>query len=385
MVAVTLIILLAAAAFSVDVAYMQLARQDLHIATDAAAKAGVSALSTGGTRQAAIDAAVTYAAANTVGGKALAIDGNNVEVGKVTYSATGYWAFTPNATPLSAVRINVHMADGTTPGAVKLFLAPLIGTSKFYPTMTSTAAFVRNKVCLCFDRSRSMTFDLSGQDERWPSGSGWPNGVPSGLTTTKKQLYPPCQASRWYWLNSAANVYLDALLTQTVQTQVALVTWSNSASSSESYEGATYYSRRSVSFSTATTDSTFVTDYTPIRTALTARGSKTMLGGTEMSTGLQRAIDLFASTDDGLPYNKIIILFSDGLWNSGIDPVTTAQAAANAGIIVHTVGLLSDGNNSTMRNVASQTGGTYYYAPNGAALEEAFERLARNLPVILTQ
>ena len=48
--------------------------------------------------------------------------------------------------------------------------------------MTSTAAFVRNKVCLCFDRSRSMTFDTTGNDESWPtSASGYPYGVPSSV------------------------------------------------------------------------------------------------------------------------------------------------------------------------------------------------------------
>ena len=42
-----------------------------------------------------------------------------------------------------------------------------------------------------------------------------------------------------------------------------------------------------------------------------------MLGGTDMNTGLQEAVDLFAATDDGLPWNKIIILFSDGCYNIG--------------------------------------------------------------------
>lgn len=383
-VAVAIVVLLVAAAFSVDTAYMQLARQDLHIAADAAAKAGVTALSQGGTRQSAIDAAIACAAANTVGGRRLNIDAGNVEIGCVTYASTGYWGFNPNTTPLSAVRITVNMADGTTPGSLKLFFAPFIGTSKFCPTTTATAAFVRNKVCLCFDRSRSMTFDLTGEDEHFPSGTGWPYGVPSSLTTTKKQLYPPCQGSRWYSLSAAANLFLDVLTNCTVQTPVALVTWADSASSSNSYQGATY-TGTDVSFNTADTDCTFVTNYSSIRTAITNRGGKTMLGGTNMSSGLQQAVNLFASTDDGLPYNKIIILFSDGQWNAGSDPLGTAQQAANANIVVHTLGLLNSGDNGTMRNIASATGGMYFYAPDGAALQDALERLARCLPVILTQ
>jgi Flp pilus assembly protein TadG len=384
LVAVTLIILLVAAAFSVDVAFMQLARQELHVATDAAAKAAVTKLSQGGSQGQAKQAAVDCAAANSVGGKALSIDSTNVDLGRVTYSQTGYWTFTKDATPLSAARVTVNMVDGTTAGPVNLFFGRILGTSKFNPLMTSTAAFVRNKVCFCFDRSRSMTFDLSGVDERWPSGTGWPNGVPSSLTTTKKQLYPPCNGSRWASLSSAANLFLDVLGTSSVQTPVALVTWADSASYSSYYQGTTYKTS-SISFNAVDTDSTFVTDYATVRTAITNRGGKTMLGGTNMASGLQRAINLFASTEDGTPWNKIIILFSDGQWNAGTDPIATARTAAGQNIVVHTVGLLSGGDNGTMRNIATTTGGLYFYAPNGASLQSAFEQLARTLPVILTQ
>ena len=55
LVAVSLVLLLVAAAFSVDVAYMHLVREELHIATDAAAKAAVTGLSQGGTSTAAIE------------------------------------------------------------------------------------------------------------------------------------------------------------------------------------------------------------------------------------------------------------------------------------------------------------------------------------------
>ena len=48
LVAVGLVILFAAAAFSVDLAYMFLVREQLHAATDAAAKAAVVVLAQGG-------------------------------------------------------------------------------------------------------------------------------------------------------------------------------------------------------------------------------------------------------------------------------------------------------------------------------------------------
>ena len=57
LVAVTLLILLIAASFSVDIAYMQLARTELRAATDAAARAGAEALSREQSTTAAIKAA----------------------------------------------------------------------------------------------------------------------------------------------------------------------------------------------------------------------------------------------------------------------------------------------------------------------------------------
>ena len=115
-----------------------------------------------------------------------------------------------------------------------------------------------------------------------------------------------------------------------------------------------------------------------------------MLGGTDMNSGLQDAIDLFAATEDGLPWNKIIILFSDGRYTVGYDPVTNAAVnAANADIVVHTVGFLLNGADAanggpTLEAIAAATGGRHYLATDGDSLKAAFEELARTLPVILT-
>jgi Flp pilus assembly protein TadG len=384
LVAVSLIILLVAAAFSVDVAFMQLSRQELHIATDAAAKAAAASLAQGGSPGQAKNAAVDCAAANTVGGKPLSINAGNIDFGQVAYTALGRWEFVRDATPLCAARVSVDMSQGTHAGPIHLFFGRLLGTSTFNPYATSTAACVRNKVCFCFDRSRSMTFDLSGNEEQWPSGNGWPNGVPAGLPILKKQLYPPCNGSRWSSLCSAANLFLDVLGHSSVPTPVALITWSEATSYTAYYQEGTYYNG-ACAFEAVDTDSLFLTEHAALRTALDARGSKTMLGRTNMSAGLQRAIELFNATDDGTPWNKIIILFSDGLWNVGSDPLVMAQTAADAKIVVHTVGLLNGADNGAMRTISTITGGMYFYAPDGASLQSAFEQLARTLPVILTE
>lgn len=407
LVAITLIILLIAAAFSVDVAYMYLVREELHIATDVAAKAAVAELSRGGTKSDAIDQAIAYAAKNSVAGGPLHLTSSDIEVGGVTCVANGRWLFTTDSSQLTAASVTARMTEDTAAGAVNLYFGRLLGVNKFRPTMTSTAAFVRNKVCLCFDRSRSMTFDTSGNSESWPTSShGFPYGVPPAAsrvaignrTYDYRWLYPPCNNSRWYYLSIAANTYLDVLNTMPVETPVALLTWASSTSNSSSrdyrgnyhtYTGETLNTRSSRTYYSGNTlDSTFVTSYDGIRSAITARSGVTMLGGTDMNSGLQRAVDLFAETDDGLSWNKVIVLFSDGRYTVGANPVTHAAAnAADANIVVHTVGFLLDNTGSgdrTLEDIAAATGGQHFSATDGDSLRAAFEELARTLPIILT-
>jgi len=414
LVAVTLVILLVAAAFSVDIAYMHMVREELHIATDAAAKAAVTGLSQGGTSDDAINQAITYAGKNTVAGAPLQIDSSNVKLGGVTYVRDGRWTFTEDATPLTAASVTVNMQQGSTPGAVNLFFARLLGSSTFSPSATSTAAFVRNKVCLCLDRSRSMTFDLTGESESWATSPlGYPYGVPPSAGNVRirrgrrtytydfRWLYPPCNGSRWSYLDPAVNADLDELENAPTETPVSLVTWASSTNNASSrdvngkyhtYTGATLNTSSSITYYSASTlESTFVTSYDTIRSVVTEKGGRSMLGGTDTNSGLQQAVDLFEATEDGIPCNKIIILFSDGMWNVGDDPVTHAAVnAANANIVVHTVGfMLSDADaaygNQTMADIAAATGGKFYRATDGDSLRAAFEELARNLPVILTQ
>jgi hypothetical protein len=319
------------------------------------------------------------------------------------------WTFSKDATPVTAASVTVNMENGTTPGAINLFFGRLLGSPTFSPSETSTAAFVRNKVCLCIDRSRSMTFDLSGESEEWPtSSSGYPNGVPSSAGSVKigsktydyRWLYPPCNGSRWSFLDVALNAYLDELQKAPTETKVSLITWASSSNNSSSkdvnnkyhtYDGATLKTSSSqTSYPSSSLDSTFVTSYSTIRSVISAKGSKSMLGGTDTNSGLQEAVDLFADTEDGVPCNKIIILFSDGMWNVGSNPVTNAAVnAKNANIVVHTVGfMLSDSDasygNQAMADIAAATGGKFYKATDGASLKASFEELARNLPVILT-
>jgi Flp pilus assembly protein TadG/uncharacterized protein YegL len=360
LVTITLVILFAAAAFSVDMAYMFLAREQLHVATDAAAKAAVVALSQGSSQTTATNTAISYAAANKVCGSPLSITSSNVTLGKVAYSASGPWTFSAGGTPTTAAQV-------TGSASASLFFAPVLGAKTFSATRNSTAAFVRTKWCFVFDISGSMCFDMSGTDWSYPPPVGYlSNQYP------KSPYVPNATLSRLANLVSGANTFLTTLTNSpggTSQNQVGMITFADSA----------------------TTACTFTSTYSSISNKLSYYLTTNIYsdgiynGGTNLSAGLQAAFNLFTSTSDGTPWNLVIIVFSDGQWNQGSNPVNLVSQATSAGITIHTIGLLSGGNNTTMQQLASQTGGQFMNVTNTAAVQAAFQTLAESIPVLLTQ
>lgn len=65
-------------------------------------------------------------------------------------------------------------------------------------------------------------------------------------------------------------------------------------------------------------------DYKKISKAVTKRGDQVMPGSTNMSAGLDGAIDVLNASKKPLA-KKTIILMTDGLWNQGVDPIVSAQ------------------------------------------------------------
>ena len=82
---------------------------------------------------------------------------------------------------------------------------------------------------------------------------------------------------------------------------------------------------------------------------------------------------------------KVMILMTDGQWNIGSDPITAAQVCADSDITIHCICFLPNADQSTCINIASLTGGKFFYATDAASLNNAFVQLANSLPVGLTQ
>lgn len=372
LVAGSLVVLLAMAMFSVDVAYIQLTRTQLRAATDSAAKAGVDKLGQSQDVDQGIQAAIDMAAMNTVAGRPLHITKNDIEVGRSDRQADGTWKFVPNGKPYSAMRVSSEMSEGNKNGAINLFFAGIFGSSKFTPEKISTAAHLDQEVCLVLDRSHSMCFDLSGVDWVYPPGTP---GPPSSV-----QFAPHPTKSRWAALTGAVDSYLDIVSKTAPTPRVALVTWASDITKDSLEYQLTGLVSSAVSF-----DLQLLTDMKQISQLVHGRSQNPMLGGTNMAGGIDAGVQVLTATNVRPLAVKTMILMTDGLWNRGRNPVEAAQDAKAKGIIIHVVSLLPNADSPDLDQIASITGGRRYRANNAAELKAAFEEIARTAPVMLTQ
>ena len=103
-------------------------------------------------------------------------------------------------------------------------------------------------------------------------------------------------------------------------------------------------------------------------------------GGTGMNKGLEVGSKQFS----GKTTNKVIVLLADGDCD-GTDPLGKDGCVSNlksAGIKVHTIGFTTS--NTTLKQIASKTGGKYYQANDVDSLAGAFKQIATSLKAMIT-
>ncbi|PIR18712.1 MAG: hypothetical protein COV48_06015, partial [Elusimicrobia bacterium CG11_big_fil_rev_8_21_14_0_20_64_6] len=77
---------------------------------------------------------------------------------------------------------------------------------------------------------------------------------------------------------------------------------------------------------------------------------------------------------------KIVVLFTDGDSNSGIDPQAAAEIAASLGVKIYGVGIAGPNesfNETTLRGVAEKTGAKFYRAGDANAMREVLLEISR--------
>ena len=326
MLGVVMVILFIAATFAVDIARMHLTRSELRTASDAAARAAVEALGRTQNRQAGIDAAIAIAGRNQVAGKPLTITASDVSVGTARKQNDGSLAFNAGGTNLTTVRVNGRRTDDSPDGSVGLMFAPVLGVSDFAPEIISTATRSDRDIALVLDVSGSM------------SVNGKFNALRDGL-----------------------NTFLQ-VLDETPQDEF-------------------------VSLSTYSSSSRAIQDMTNNLQLIRDGFSRERPGGlTAIGFGLNTGrVSILRDRNTRSFAEKAIVLMTDGRHNTGPPPETVARNCARADIVVHTITFGNGADQSRMRRVADITGGDFFHAANNRELREVFERIARQLSVLLIE
>ncbi|WP_339743471.1 VWA domain-containing protein [uncultured Rubinisphaera sp.] len=357
--------------FTVDVAYMQMVKTDVRIAADVSAKAGVEALLRTESTATAEASAKRFLELNTVANQTMKFNDGDIEMGKVFHSGNGNnkWHFNKGLTPYNAMRVTVRLDDNAN-ASVPLFFARFFDNQNYKPQHTSIAANLVHEIVLCIDRSHSMCFDLTGADWSYPSGT--PN-YPQGYISN-----PNPSGSRWAKLDGAIQVFVSKIQQRSIKPDIALVTWG-----SDITLGWSWFPHQYRSFDAVEVDLKLGQNIDQVNAAIATRYNDIMMGGTNMAAGINKAINILKHPSTNSLAQKTIILMSDGMWNTGSNPVTAAQTAAANNITIHTVSFLSINNQSVMQTIATTTGGKSYSALNATQLNAAFEELAEELPIVL--
>lgn len=372
LIAALMIVILGMVAFAVDVSYMQLTQSELRAATDAAAKAGAAALAREQDTPPAIASAIDIAGKNFVGGKPLTITADHVAFGQSQLQADGSWKFVAGVEPYRAVQVQVDMSEGTAPGPVDLFFGRVFGRRTFSPQCTAVASHLDQELCLVIDRSHSMCFDLTGVDFHYPS--------PIGTNMTAGIKSAPVSNSRWKALEDAISEFFQVTKKSSIAPRIALVTWASDITASSYEAQLTGQTSPAVAV-----DVPLGTNHTAIEAAIKARGTKVMLGATNMSAGIDKGREILTAPTVRPLASKIMVLMTDGLWNQGRNPIDAANDAKKAGIVIHTITFLPGADQATMKQIAAITGGQHYLAVNKQALREVFREIALTLPIALTE
>lgn len=318
-------ILLVAAAIGIDVAYMHVTRAELRTATDAAARAGVEALGRTQNIAAARQAAIDFAARNTVAGAPLLLSANDIEIGSTIGGGGTRFSFRPGANPPTAMRVHGRRTANSPSGPISLFFGPMFGQNSFQPDQFATAARLDLDVSLVLDISGSMS-----------------------------------SQNRFRGLVDAVRVFIQEL-EQTPQDERCSMT---------------------VYDTNANKEIRMTTDLQSINRRLDQLGPR---GMTAIGRGMQNGLTSF-SDPQARPFAlRAMIVMTDGHHNTGIHPSNVISQAQQMNVTVHTITFSPGANQSTMRQLARDGGGIHIHADNNAQLVEAFREIARQLSVLLIE
>jgi Ca-activated chloride channel homolog len=343
------------AGFAINLAYLEMNRTELQIATDAAARSGGRALTVTGSTASAIAAAESFAQLNPVAGQPLHLSATDIVFGQATRaSLASRYIFTPGGTGYNALQVVGQRTASSIDGNLNVLLPGLTSTTQFGTTQMAQATEQCMDIVLVVDRSGSMAYSAA---EITDPATGPPAAAPPGWIWNQ-----PCPPNaRWLDLVAGIQVFVSDLSTSASQEQLALVSYNNGT----------------------TIDVPIALNYSGINPALGVYTASFPYGTTATGDGILMGINALADPNARPWAAKIMIVMTDGLTNAGSDPISSATLAASQNIQIFTITYAAEADQATMTEVASIGDGATYHATTAADLTTVFANIASQLPSLI--
>jgi len=353
--ALMLPITLILAAFAINLAYMELNRTELQIATDAAARAGGRDLLVLNSQGLAMARAKALAKQNPVGGKPLTLKNSDCVFGVATRTSIAQrYTFTPGGTAFNALQVTGHRDAASADGSLKLLFPGFLNISKVNTSQMAQSTEGDIDIALVVDRSGSMAW---ATNETTTPPLGPPAAAPPGWAFGQ----PVPNPSRWVDLVAGVQVFVNELQNSACREYLALCSYNDSTS----------------------IDSLLSSSYAGVVPALNAYSAAYQMGTTATGDGIICGVNALAGGSARPWAAKVLLVMTDGLTNCGTDPLAAAQMAADQNIMIFTVTFSDEADQSTMAQVASIGAGKHYHANNGNDLKQVFIDISKQLPTLL--
>jgi hypothetical protein len=350
-----MLVIVVLSAFAINIAYLELNRTEMYIASDSASRAAGREFMITQDMSRARNQGRLAAELNTIGGKQLTLENNDFVFGQARRDAlTTRYSFTPGGERPNAVEVTAKRTRNSRNGPINVLIPNPFEVNGVDSTQTARSNQTEVDIAIVLDRSGSMAF---AADEL--SSATRPRAAPPGWDFNG----PAPNPSRWRDAVSAVGEFLVELDRTAVSEIVSLSTYNHDVS----------------------VDQELTSNYASIQSGLQTYTNHFVEGDTNIGGGIFAGLKTFASTRNRPYASRVMILLTDGIDTMGSNPVFAAEEAAKQKVMVFTITFSSEADQTTMKLVAEKGLGKHYHATSGARLTGVFQDIAKQLPIILSK
>jgi len=350
-----MMVIVVLSAFAINIAYLELNRTEMYIASDSASRAAGREFMITNDMSRARNQGRLAAELNTIGGKQLTLENNDFVFGQARRDAlTARYSFTPGGERPNAVEVTAKRTRNSSNGPINVLIPNPFEVNGVDSTQTARSNQTEVDIAIVLDRSGSMAF---AADES--SSATLPRAAPPGWDFNG----PAPNPSRWRDAVAAVREFLVELDRTAVSEIVSLSTYHHDVS----------------------VDQELTSNYASIQSGLQTYTNHFVEGDTNIGGGIFAGMQTFASTRNRPYASRVMILLTDGIDTMGSNPVFAAEEAAKQKVMVFTITFSSEADQATMKLVAEKGLGKHYHATSGASLTGVFQDIAKQLPIILSK